>query len=294
MPAASSSRAAGGRCRRGGGGARLLRLPGIFFVGIFAGGYPTGVTTSPIIRRPADRVPDVLPARLPPRVRRVLAAEEGGPAARTAGGRARRPRHGRVRAGLLSGVRAPEFIIIPDGSEAGRGRSCTRTMGSHVDERTSACSRPGRRPTRGGQLLFSILVMFAVVGTLGGWAMRADRRRRAENSKEDDVPVEDGTRTMINTAPFDAWSGESITRLLDVRGRYADVHLDRARDHPDDRLDHRLGLARGEEAERPGGAAQRSRRPEPHDVADPRAHSRRRRCLESKSSSHRSRPTSGG
>jgi hypothetical protein len=30
------------------------------------------------------------------------------------------------------------------------------------------------------QLVFSIVVMFVVVGTLAGWAVRADRRRRAE------------------------------------------------------------------------------------------------------------------
>jgi hypothetical protein len=31
-----------------------------------------------------------------------------------------------------------------------------------------------------GQLIVSIVVMLVVVGTLGGWAIRADRRRRAE------------------------------------------------------------------------------------------------------------------
>jgi hypothetical protein len=31
-----------------------------------------------------------------------------------------------------------------------------------------------------GQLLVSVVVMILVVGTLGGWAIRADRRRRAE------------------------------------------------------------------------------------------------------------------
>jgi hypothetical protein len=30
------------------------------------------------------------------------------------------------------------------------------------------------------QLVFSIAVMLVVVGTLAGWAVRADRRRRAE------------------------------------------------------------------------------------------------------------------
>jgi hypothetical protein len=30
------------------------------------------------------------------------------------------------------------------------------------------------------QLVFSIVVMLVVVGTLAGWAVRADRRRRAE------------------------------------------------------------------------------------------------------------------
>jgi hypothetical protein len=30
------------------------------------------------------------------------------------------------------------------------------------------------------QLLLSIAVMLVVVGTLAGWAVRADRRRRAE------------------------------------------------------------------------------------------------------------------
>jgi len=33
------------------------------------------------------------------------------------------------------------------------------------------------------QLFFSIVLMIAVVGTLGGWAIRADRRRRAETGK---------------------------------------------------------------------------------------------------------------
>jgi hypothetical protein len=32
-----------------------------------------------------------------------------------------------------------------------------------------------------GQFLISVVVMLVVVGTLGGWAIRADRRRRAEN-----------------------------------------------------------------------------------------------------------------
>jgi hypothetical protein len=31
------------------------------------------------------------------------------------------------------------------------------------------------------ELVLSIAVMIAVVGTLGGWAIRADRRRRAES-----------------------------------------------------------------------------------------------------------------
>jgi hypothetical protein len=32
-----------------------------------------------------------------------------------------------------------------------------------------------------GQLVISIVVMLVVVGTLGGWAVRAELRRRAEN-----------------------------------------------------------------------------------------------------------------
>jgi len=32
-----------------------------------------------------------------------------------------------------------------------------------------------------GQFVVSIVVMLVVVGTLGGWAIRADRRRRAEH-----------------------------------------------------------------------------------------------------------------
>jgi hypothetical protein len=32
-----------------------------------------------------------------------------------------------------------------------------------------------------GQFVISIVVMLVVVGTLGGWAIRADGRRRAEN-----------------------------------------------------------------------------------------------------------------
>jgi hypothetical protein len=31
------------------------------------------------------------------------------------------------------------------------------------------------------EFLVSIVIMVAVVGTLGGWAVRADRRRRADN-----------------------------------------------------------------------------------------------------------------
>ena len=31
------------------------------------------------------------------------------------------------------------------------------------------------------QFLISIVIMLVVVGTLGGWAIRADRRRRAES-----------------------------------------------------------------------------------------------------------------
>jgi hypothetical protein len=34
------------------------------------------------------------------------------------------------------------------------------------------------------QLVLSIVVMFSVVGTLVGWAVRADRRRRAESPQE--------------------------------------------------------------------------------------------------------------
>jgi hypothetical protein len=32
-----------------------------------------------------------------------------------------------------------------------------------------------------GQLMISVVVMLVVVGTLVGWAFRADRRRRAES-----------------------------------------------------------------------------------------------------------------
>jgi hypothetical protein len=34
------------------------------------------------------------------------------------------------------------------------------------------------------QLFLSIVLMIAVVGSLGGWAIRADRRRRVETGKE--------------------------------------------------------------------------------------------------------------
>jgi hypothetical protein len=34
------------------------------------------------------------------------------------------------------------------------------------------------------QLFLSIVLMIVVVGTLGSWAIRADRRRRAETGKE--------------------------------------------------------------------------------------------------------------
>jgi len=33
------------------------------------------------------------------------------------------------------------------------------------------------------QLVISIVVMIVVVGTLGGWAVRADRRRRAAENR---------------------------------------------------------------------------------------------------------------
>jgi hypothetical protein len=32
-----------------------------------------------------------------------------------------------------------------------------------------------------GQLVLSIIVMIAVIGTLAGWAFRTERRRHAEN-----------------------------------------------------------------------------------------------------------------
>ena len=72
---------------------------GIIWVGVFAAGYPTGVNNvDSSIWGPAARPGDVPAARLPLRLVRVVGAEEAQPAARAAGGRARRPRHGRVRA----------------------------------------------------------------------------------------------------------------------------------------------------------------------------------------------------
>ena len=102
---------------------------GVFLVGIFAGGYPTGVNNIPVVlRRAAHGHAGVPAARIPAGLRPELDPQEDESASRSAGGRARRPRPGGVRAGLLSRVRARARDDHRARRTRGRvgGRSCSR------------------------------------------------------------------------------------------------------------------------------------------------------------------------
>ena len=103
---------------------------GVFLVGIFAGGFPTGVNNIPssfggqLMGMLAFFPLAFLPGYLASWVLKKLE-----PPARAAGGRARGPRHGRVPAGLLPRVRAAARGDRPADRRGGRGRarSCSTT-----------------------------------------------------------------------------------------------------------------------------------------------------------------------
>ena len=63
-----------------------------------------------------------------------------------------------------------------------RSRSCSRRTSRSTSNGNEAGTRRGGNGDVGAwdSSLISIVVMLVVVGTLGGWAIRADRRRRAE------------------------------------------------------------------------------------------------------------------
>ena len=115
---------------RGGGARRGRASSGMLFVGIFAAGYPTGLEgVESSLRRPDDGHHDLLPAGLPAGLLHRLGPAQDEPAARAARGGARGPRPGRVRARLLSGVRA---------RRRGDGRRAT----ARPCARTRSCARP--------------------------------------------------------------------------------------------------------------------------------------------------------
>ena len=91
---------------------------GVFLVGIFAGGFPTGVNNIPVSF--GGQMMGILTffplAFLPGYIVSWLLKKTN--LLRVPPGRARRPRHGGVPAGLLPRVRArPEVIVLPDGQE---------------------------------------------------------------------------------------------------------------------------------------------------------------------------------
>ena len=100
---------------------------GVFLVGIFAGGYPTGRQQHPVsFGGQLMGMMTFFPlAFLPGYI--ALAPEEVQPAARAARGRARGPRHGRVPAGLLSRSSSaqPEVIVLPMARRSRPARSCS-------------------------------------------------------------------------------------------------------------------------------------------------------------------------
>ena len=139
-----------------------------------------------LARGPALR-DDGLPAARLPRAAtsRQWILKKAQPAARAARGRARRPRHGRVPDRLLSGVRArrPRSSSMPDGTEVDVGADPARGLpGGDATNGRKPEPAPGAEP-RVGQFVVSIVVMIVVVGTLGGWAIRADRRRRPRTAR---------------------------------------------------------------------------------------------------------------
>ena len=132
--------------RRGrrGRGARFLRVLRGVPRGHFRGRLPHGRQQRPgLVRRPADRDPDVLPARFPARLYRCLGAQEDEPAASAAGGGARGPRPGRVPAGLLPRVRAAAGGHHPrrPARRSTPARSCSTT--SSISTAATA-TRPAR------------------------------------------------------------------------------------------------------------------------------------------------------
>ena len=111
---------------------------GVFWVGVFAAGYPTGVNNvDSSIGGQLHRRRDVPAARLPVGLRGLVGAAQAQPAARAGVGRARRPRRGRVlarhlrarvragartcssspteRAGSVDEVQAAELLAIGNG-----------------------------------------------------------------------------------------------------------------------------------------------------------------------------------
>ena len=80
---------------------------GVFLVGIFAGGYPTGINNvESSMGGQLIGIMTFIPLAFLPGYFASLAAQEAQPPARSARGRARGPRHGRVRPGLLPRVRS--------------------------------------------------------------------------------------------------------------------------------------------------------------------------------------------
>ena len=111
---------------------------GVFLVGIFAGGYPTGSQQRRVVLRRPVHGDDGLPAaRVHPRLRRQLDLEEAQPPACSRRGGAGGPRPRRVRTGLLSGVRA-----------RARDRDRARRPGGRCRARTPRCILANERQSR--------------------------------------------------------------------------------------------------------------------------------------------------
>ena len=118
---------------------------GVFWVGVFAAGYPTGLEQ----RRqfavgPADRDRDVPAAGFPVRLRRVVRAAEAQPPARSARGGARGPRRGRIRAGPVPagggrGARAHHRARRHAGGGRGDNRQRPRRGDTPVNGREATC-----------------------------------------------------------------------------------------------------------------------------------------------------------
>ena len=123
---------------------------GVFLVGIFAGGFPTGVNNVPSSF--GGQLMGMLaffPLAFLPGFIAQLDPEEDEPAARAARGRARGPRHGRVPAGLLPRVReaARATSSSPTARRSRRRRSCSRaTRTSRTAGQAPAQGRKGVMP----------------------------------------------------------------------------------------------------------------------------------------------------